>query len=287
MLHISVIFALLSLFFAGLNDVFFKKYAQKERSRGMYVLGIGITWTVLQVFTLILKDVPFALNSITFTYGLAAGLFLTLSNILLLHSLTHIDVSLGSTIYRLNTIGVVILSFFVLHEPFGPMKFIGVTCGTIAVLFLYQKRDNTNHINYSLSFFWAVIIASIFRATYGVVTKAGILAEADPELMLLLISSSWIVGGACYATYREKRFRFTKKKAAYSILSGILVFFIVNFLMLAIEHGQASVVIPIANMSFVIALFISVTLKMERLILRKCCAIGSAAVWRSTSSESK
>jgi drug/metabolite transporter (DMT)-like permease len=278
MLHISVIFALLSLFFAGLNDVFFKKYAQKERSRGMYVLGIGIIWTVLQVFTFILKDVPFALDSITFTYGLTAGLFLTLSNILLLHSLTRINISLGSTIYRLNTIGVVILSFFVLHEPFGPIKFIGVTFGIVAVLFLYQKRDNTNHINYPLSFFWAVIIASIFRATYGVVAKAGILAEADPELMLLLISSSWIFGGACYAKYREKRFRFTRKKAAYSILSGILVFLIVNFLMLAIEHGQASVVIPIANMSFVIALFISVILRMERLTLRKCCAIGSAAV---------
>ena len=278
MLHISVIFALLSLFFAGLNDVFFKKYAQKDRSRGMYVLGIGITWTVLQVFTFILKDVPFALDSITFTYGLTAGLFLTLSNILLLHSLTRINISLGSTIYRLNTIGVVILSFFVLHEPFGPIKFIGVTFGIVAVLFLYQQRDNTNHINYPLSFFWAVIIASIFRATYGVVAKAGILAEADPELMLLLISSSWIIGGACYAKYREKRFRFTRKKAAYSILSGILVFLIVNFLMLAIEHGQASVVIPIANMSFVIALFISVILRMERLTLRKCCAIGSAAV---------
>ena len=278
MLHISVIFALLSLFFAGLNDVFFKKYAQKDRSNGMYVLGIGITWTVLQVFTFILKDVPFALDSITFIYGLTAGLFLTLSNILLLHSLTRINISLGSTIYRLNTIGVVILSFFVLHEPFGPIKFIGVTFGIVAVLFLYQKRDNTNHINYPLSFFWAVIIASIFRATYGVVAKAGILAEADPELMLLLISSSWIFGGACYAKYREKRFRFTRKKAAYSLLSGILVFLIVNFLMLAIEHGQASVVIPIANMSFVIALFISVILRMERLTLRKCCAIGSAAV---------
>lgn len=165
-----------------------------------------------------------------------------------------------------------------MHEPFGPIKFIGVTFGIVAVLFLYQKRDNTNHINYPLSFFWAVIIASIFRATYGVVAKAGILAEADPELMLLLISSSWIFGGACYAKYREKRFRFTRKKAAYSLLSGILVFLIVNFLMLAIEHGQASVVIPIANMSFVIALFISVILRMERLTLRKCCAIGSAAV---------
>jgi len=273
-----MIFALLSLFFAGINDIVYKKYSTKDRSRGMYVFGIGIIWSILQVFTYILKDVPFSYNSITLIYGLAAGLFLTLSNILLLYSLTHIDISLGSTIYRLNTIGVVILSFFVLHEDFGPIKFIGVTCGIIAVLFLYQKQDSTHQAFNSLPFFWAVIIASLFRATYGVVTKVGILLKADPEIMLLLISSSWIVGGACYAKFREKRFRFTRIKIAYSILSGGLVFLIVNFLMLAIKHGQASVVIPIANMSFVIALFISVTMKMEQLTVKKCCAIGSAAV---------
>ena len=278
MLNSSVIFALLSLFFAGVNDIVFKKYSTKDRSRGMYVFGIGIIWSFLQVITFILKDVPFSYNSITLIYGLVAGLFLTLSNILFLHSLTHIDISLGSTIYRLNTIGVVILSYFVLHEAFGPIKFIGVTCGIIAVLFLYQKQDSTHHAYNSLPFFWAVIVASLFRATYGVVTKAGILLKADPEIMLLLITSSWIVGGACYAKFREKRFRFTRKKIFYSTLSGGLVFLIANFLMLAINHGQASVVIPIANMSFVIALFISVTMKMEHLTTRKCCAIGSAAV---------
>ena len=33
----------------------------------------------------------------------------------------------------------------------------------------------------------------------------------------------------------------------------------VNFLMLAIKYGQASIVIPIANMSFMVALFVSLT----------------------------
>jgi len=76
-----MIFALLSLFFAGINDIVYKKYSTKDRSRGMYVFGIGIIWSILQVFTYILKDVPFSYNSITLIYGLAAGLFLTLSNI--------------------------------------------------------------------------------------------------------------------------------------------------------------------------------------------------------------
>jgi drug/metabolite transporter (DMT)-like permease len=57
-------------------------------------------------------------------------------------------------------------------------------------------------------------------------------------------------------------------------VSGMLVFLIVNFLLLAIEYGQASIAIPIANMSFVVALLLSVGLGMERLTGRKLAAVA-------------
>lgn len=272
----GIIFALLSLLFAGVNDVVFKKYSSKERSRGMYIFGIGIIWTFLQVVSLNIQNINFSYDFVTISYGLIAGLLLTVSNILLLESLTHIDVSLGSTIYRLNTVGVVILSFFVLHEPLGVFKILGIICGLIAVLILFNKGKNTfQNINFT-SFFLIAVAASLIRATYGIVAKMGITSNAEPNIMLLLIALSWIIGGAFYAKLRENRFRITRKKILYSIISGILVFLIVNFLMLALEHGQASIVIPIANMSFVFALLISITLKMELLTLRKCCAVGFA-----------
>ncbi len=44
-------------------------------------------------------------------YGLIAGPMLVLANILLIESVAHLDISLGSTIYKLNTIGFVVLSF--------------------------------------------------------------------------------------------------------------------------------------------------------------------------------
>ena len=274
----GVIFALLSLLFAGVNDVVFKKYANKDRSKGMYVFGIGIIWTFLQVIVLNIQDISFSYDIISICYGLAAGLLLTTSNILLLESLTHIDVSLGSTIYRLNTIGVVILSFFVLHEPLGIFKIFGIICGLVAVLLLFNKGKNTyQHINFTI-FFLIAVAASLIRASYGIITKMGISSNAEPDIMLLLISLSWIIGGAFYAKLREKRFKITQKKIIYSVVSGVLVFLIVNCLMLALEHGQASIVIPIANMSFVFALLISITLKMELLTFRKCWAVGFAVV---------
>lgn len=274
----AIIFAVLSLLFTGVNDVVFKRYSRKERSRGMYVFGIGMVWTSLQVVAFAIQGTPLTFNQNTLLFGLGAGIFLTISNILLIESLTHIEVSLGSTIYRLNTIGVVILSVFILSEPLGLLKSLGIVAGIFGVLLLYQRQSSGQRNKVFAIFFVVAIIALICRAAYGVVAKAGLLQNADPKTMLLLFSTSWIVGGACYAKVREKRFRLTRKKVQYSLLSGILVFLIVNFLMLAIEHGEASIVIPIANLGFVIALLLSVALKMEPLTVRKLSAVGCAVV---------
>jgi uncharacterized membrane protein len=80
---------------------------------------------------------------------------------------------------------------------------------------------------------------------------------------------------------REGRFRFRRKKVAYALFSGLLVTLIVNFLIAAVALGEASVVIPIANLSFVAALLLSVAVGWERLSMRKVGAIGAAvlSIW--------
>ena len=278
-MHPTISFALLSLLFAGINDVTFKYYSRKKRSKGMYVFGIGVVWTILQAITFRIQGTTLFIDQNTLLFGLVSGGFLTISNILLIESLTYIDVSLGSTIYRLNTIGVIVLSAFFLREPLNLLKALGIISGIIGVSLLYHKQYNndSNNTTFTPSFAIAVI-ASLARASYGVTAKAGILQNADQNTMLILFSLSWIIGGVCYAKLREKRFRLTTKKVLYSLLSGTLVYFIVNFLMLAIKHGEASIAIPVANSSFVIALFLSMALKIEALTPRKLCAIGCAVI---------
>ena len=277
-MHIAVVFAILSLVSAGINDVVFKRYSRKVRSRGMYIFGVGIVWTMLQSAAFLIKGGAHQYHMSSILFGLAAGLFLVLSNISLLESMTNIDISICSTIYRLNTIGVVILSFLILDESMSIIKISGVLLGILAVMLLFQKKHHSSG-DFNFSFFFGLsIFASGLRALYGVTSKWALMHNADPDLMLLTISFCWIVGGVLYAAFKENRIVFTGKKALYSLVSGILVFLIVNFLMLALEYGEASVVIPIANMSFILALAVSVTLKMEKLTMLKIAAVISACV---------
>ena len=284
----AILFALLSLFFAGLLDVVYKRYSRKERSRGTYVFGIGVVWCVLQTAALAMGEEVLIVDATSIRYGLFAGLCLTLSNLLLLESLTHINISLGSTVYRLNTIGVVVMAFLFLGEALGGIKLLGVGLGIVAVGLLYRpdptamSEENRGRF---LPFFLMAVAASLFRAGYGVITRGGILHQADPQTMLLLCALSWIVGGAIYARLREGRFRLTKKKVGYALVSGVLVFLVVDFLMLAVKYGEASIVIPIANMSFVMAMLLSVVLRFEPFSLRKgiamvvaCLAIATLTV---------
>ena len=274
-------YALLSLGSAGLLDVVYKRYSRKTRSRGTYVFGIGVVWCVLQSAAIAIGEEALIVDATSIRYGLFAGLCLTLSNLLLLESLTHINISLGSTVYRLNTIGVVVMAFLFLGEALGGIKLLGVGLGIVAVGLLYRpdptamSEENRGRF---LPFFLMAVAASLFRAGYGVITRGGIVHQADPQTMLLLCALSWIVGGAFYARLREGRFRLTKKKVGYALVSGVLVFLVVDFLMLAVKYGEASIVIPIANMSFVMAMLLSVVLRFEPFNLRKGAAMAVACL---------
>lgn len=246
----------------------------------MVICGIGFVWLVLQITYLNISGVAFSLKGIDIGYGLAAGIMVTLSNILLMESLTHLQVSLGSTIYRLNTIGVVILSALVLGESLALLKIAGIGAGILGIFILYRSDVKTNRNNGSLAvanvFLWIAIIASILRACYGVTTKAGLEQGADATILLLIAAVCWIIGGFAYAALREKRVRITRQKIGYSLLAGILVFLSVNCLIEAMSRDEVSIVAPIANLSFVIALLISVILKWERLTLSKVSAVACA-----------
>ncbi len=277
----AILFALLSLVFAGVLDVVYKRYSRKDRSRGTYVFGIGVVWAVLQCATIAISDETLVVDATSIGYGIFAGLFLTLSNLLLLESLTHIDVSLGSTVYRLNTIGVVAMAYLFLGEDLGGVKLAGIGLGIVAVGLLYQPDTgevDQEHRQHFLPFFLMAVVASLFRASYGVITRGGILHQADPQTMLLLCAISWIIGGALYARLREGRFKLTSKKISYALITGILVFLVVDFLMLAVKYGEASIVIPIANMSFIMAMALSVALRFEPLSSRKVAAMVVACL---------
>ncbi|MEM7562721.1 MAG: DMT family transporter [Pseudomonadota bacterium] len=273
MFDTAIFFAILSLIFGGLNEVVFKRYSGKARSRGMMISGIGVVWALLLWLDVGIRGDSIAVSASGMRYALIAGLMVAIANILFLESLRHMEVSLGSTVYRLNTIAVVVLSIVFLGEQISLMKMAGIVCGVLAVLLLYRHQQGIgNHIELRLGLL-LVTLGALGRAIYGVVSKAGLSAGADQDLLLLVSAFCWIVSGLVYARFVEHRYSITREKIGYSILSGVLVYGIVRSLLTALETGEASVVITVANLSFLMALGVATLLKMETLNRRKCLAM--------------
>ena len=276
MIDLAILFAILSLMLGGLNEVVFKRYSARERSRGMMISGIGLVWIILLAIDIGLRGDAIDFEPAGLAYGLVAGLLVAVANILLLESLKHMEVSLGSTIYRLNTIAVVILSILFLGEVMSTLKLIGIAFGVIAVLLLYRHQTSHGHQRELKLGLGLVLTGALCRAIYGVVTKAGLSAGSDMDLLLLTSALCWVVSGLFYARFIERRYAITRQKIVYSVLSGCLVYGIVRTLLAALALGEASVVITIANLSFLMALLAALMLKMERLSGRKLLAMGFA-----------
>lgn len=279
MIYSASTLALMCLLASGLVDLVFKLYAAKQRSRGMFVCGIGLVWFLLQLVNIYSNQYVLDFNLPTLIYGGAAAIAVTVSNILLLECLGHLPISMASTIYRLNTIPLVILAFIFLGEDLGMLKSAGIGVGLCAVL-LFHKRTGAADSGQShfTRFVILIIVASCVRALYGLLTKAGINNNADTDAMILMAAIGWIVGGLLYAGLREKRITITKDKLKYIPISGVLVFSVVWLLTKALTLGDASVVVPLANMGFIAAFIFSVGLGLETLDRKKTTAIVCAII---------
>ena len=264
---------LLSLCFNGCNDVIFKKYALKLRSKGMMIAGAGAVWALWQFSYLQLFSNGISVDEITLKSGLVGGIILVLANILFIESMAQLDISLASTLYRLNTIGVVILSFVFLNEPLGAAKLFAISLGILSVYLLYQpSKSKTDHHLYFI-FLLVVILGSALRASYGVYSKIAIIEGANIQGMIFYTALCWVLGGLLYAYLKEKRLQLTYKTVVYMLISGSLIFLTVATLLEAISLDEVSKIIPIANLSFVIALLISSLLNLEPVTKRKLWAI--------------
>jgi uncharacterized membrane protein len=110
----------------------------------------------------------------------------------------------------------------------------------------------------------------------GVSYKFGISCHGDELLILAINGLLWMVCGLGYYTFLERRGPAPRETWTYGLLSGVLVCGIVLFLMLALRCGEASTVLPIAQLSFLFTAVLGVLFLQERLTRRKIAGFSLA-----------
>jgi len=268
----TLIFALSCCLCTAVNDLVFRLYARKIRSRGAYVLIIGLVWTL--AFSLFLKF-DFVSWKTTLLWGIVSGVFSVVANILLIEGMSHNDAGICSTIYRLNLVVVAFGAFILLGETVTAMKLLGILFALAAVFMFFLDSPHGGHTDKAKLGFYLVGIAALLRAGMGLSYKYAFMEGADRNMLLLVNGVSWVIGGAIYAIYREKHLgeKFGKKSWRYGTVSGLLICGIVLFMALALQHGDAAVVLPLAQMSFIATCGLGILFLKEKLSFKKALGI--------------
>ena len=278
----AITYAFCCLFFSALNDFIFKLFANssaggggaKKRSCGMFVSIVGLIWFV---FALFLPHAEGTTLRATVLWGCISSFFSLVGNILLIESMSYQSAGVSSTIYRLNMVLVVIGAFLFLGEPLTPYIVAGVVCAFVAVMAFIPKRTSETAAQDAAKAklgFTLAVIASVLRACMGLSYKYGFSHQADVNGVQALNAFFWLAGGVLYSLLREHKLTMpTKHDWVIGLTSGVFVAGIVFFMARMNACGNASVVNPIAQMSFLGTFLLSVVFLKEKMTKQTAIAV--------------
>lgn len=272
----AVIFAFASLLFAAVNDVVFKKYADRSSARGAFVSLVGLVWFLVLVW---LPWREGSSLSATLFWGAISGMFSLSANLLLMEAMKRESAGLCSTLYRLNLIFVVLGAFFWLGESVSALQVAGLVLAMLAIAAFFPAGGQFFSAR-SVGFYLA-LLAALLRAAMGLSYRYGFLHGADDTGVVVINSLFWLFGGMIYSLCLERRAVLRDRSLlAYGVFSGMLVSGIVFFMAASLRYGEAAVVLPIAQMSFIGTFVLSIAFLGESFTLRKLGAVlsGAAAV---------
>ena len=270
-----LLLALASMVCAAANDFIFKLYARRGASVGAYMALIGVV--VVIVFSACLPSRESLLDRKTVQWGILCGIFSITANILFVKALVKGDTGVCATIFRLNLVPAALLAFLLFKEPATTSRLAAIASGVAAVVLFSWPAGKAASKSFVSAAVVLIVLASLLRAGMGLSYKAGLLNGANGYGLIALNGAAWVIGGIiCHFLVDRERWRVPPSILAYGALSGVLVCGIVLFMMLALKYGDASLVLPVTQMSFALTALAGIVIIKEPLTSRKCLGMALA-----------
>lgn len=275
----GILLALASLGFAGVNDFVFKQYIHKDgQPLGRFVTGAGLVWAIVFGAAMLATEGPPTL--VHWPISVAAGVMSVLANLLFIGSFRVVPAGTGATIYRLNLVVVAVMGVAFLAESVTAWKIVGVCLGGLSIVLLRNGRRNGprpagRHYGLAIG---VLVVACLFRAAMGILYKLASV-YGIPEFQMLTVSGlCWVVGGLVFSLIRREPARPGRRTWRFAIFSGALICGIVYSLLAATRFGEASIVVPISQLSFVVTSVLGVMCHSETFDARKVAALAAAVL---------
>ena len=209
-------------------------------------------------------------------WGALAGLFLFVALYNFTQSLHGGAVSTNAPIFRLNFTLTAALAILLLGEALTLAKAVALACALVAVWLLLAEAG-AERGKASLAALAQVLLATVAMALTNLFYKIGLQHGVAPETMVA--AQAWMFCSlATISGFMREGVRVPRRGWTYAGLAALALFGAFVLLMHALALGPASVLVPVAQMSFVITALAGIALFGERLDRRKGVGLAVAAV---------
>jgi uncharacterized membrane protein len=184
-------------------------------------------------------------------------------------------VSTNAPIFRLNFTLTAALAIVLLGEPLTLVKFAALACTLAAVWLLLagpgaQRRANIKSLA-------RVLIATAAMALANFFHKVGLLQGALPETMVSAQAWVFTTLATVIGLAGDRGYRAPRRAWPYAASAAVLLVTGFVFLLDGLSVGQASVLVPVAQMSFVFTALLGAMMFREALDARKRFGLVLAA----------
>ena len=278
-----ILFAFGSMVFYGLSDWVYKQVAIKGiKPHHFMALQATFFMPSIFIFGYLSNDLHFDLSYL-FGMGAGIGLFLALFNFSI--SLNEGAVSIAAPIFRLSFIFTVVLAIFILNEPINSLKIAAFLLCFIAI-WLLLGNPLIFKTNMGLAFeshiskkgLLRVLLATCFMGITSFIYKLGILAGGTPISVVCGQATTFFPCAYGFVLMRDKGFSVPLKRWYFGAVAAFTQLTAQILLLKGLVDGQASVLIPIAQMGFVITAILGIVFLQERLTKSKVFGLAATVL---------
>jgi drug/metabolite transporter (DMT)-like permease len=207
-------------------------------------------------------------------WGAVAGLFMLIGFTAFMRSLIGESVSIQAPVFRLNFIVTASLAFLFLGETLTVNKALALLLALLAVWLLL----GSGKVTISRRALGQVLLATLMLGLGNTIYKIGLRQGAVPETLVVTQAMVFVTLATVQVLAIDRRIAPPAAAFRYPPVAAILLAAAFVLLVRGLSTGEASVVVPISQMGFVVTAVLGVGLLGEHLTLRKAGGLIAAVL---------
>lgn len=268
--------ALLSMLCFGACDFIYKRAALAGgQSRHFLMLQAWVFCPLVTLYAAATGNLDVHASAV---WGALAGLLAFTAFYNFAQSLRTGSVSTNASIFRLNFTGTAVLAILLLGEAVTLWKVAGLLLALASAWLLLSEPQQESMPTRAPASLARVLVATAALAIANLSYKIGLQHGAKPET--LLSAQAWVFCSLAtsFVVLIDRRLTIRPTLWRYSGPAAVLLATGFILLLHGLAVGQASVLVPVAQLGFVTTALLAVVLLGEALSGRKLIGLATAAV---------